>query len=242
MSSSPEPMSKRSYDRIPDALELKLLRALVSHVREHGSKRYDLIREDPEYAPWIGHAEGEKGRKRFRRLLDRITKPLPADGAPASAASALNADQEAWATQQLAANAATIGRLPIATPQLMSGGLPALLDIIELRRELDECTDDLNRIRDVALEDDPQAIGGRAAAIPDLLLKVAKARTELSSRKAQLYDRQLSLLRDHAFGLDLVAMISDSLADQPEKRALLLSGLQTLVRKHGGALPPGTVT
>ena len=47
---------KRKHDRIPPALKIEMQRAIALIRREYGSKHYDLVRERPEFAPWIGKA------------------------------------------------------------------------------------------------------------------------------------------------------------------------------------------
>jgi hypothetical protein len=101
--------AKRVYLSIPEDLELRLLQALMANVRALANKRYDLVREPPEFALWIGRAQGAAGKKRFRRLLNQIVAPGRSTAHPGGGDT--RAEQEAWADEQLAANGNALGDL-----------------------------------------------------------------------------------------------------------------------------------
>ncbi|HEY8572502.1 hypothetical protein [Phenylobacterium sp.] len=227
---------KRAYAKMPEALELRALRALALNIREHGNERYNLVREHPEFVEWIGRQTGAAGKKRFRRLVDRVTKPLAADCTKPHRGRIVYREQQAWAEEAWPAASG----LPIAPVQeLMAGGLPVLLDLVELARSLQTAKDDIERVRHAALIDDPLAPGGRAAAVPTLLLRAITATFDCAERHLRLFDRVTALMTNNAFTVELFELIATLTADDLEKRALFQDGVRALLRKHGAAIAQG---
>ncbi|MDP3173683.1 MAG: hypothetical protein Q8M88_04535 [Phenylobacterium sp.] len=71
------PASAQKWARMPGAVQLQLERAIFSHMRKHGSRHYDLLRDDPQFAPWIGTHLGPRGEKRLDRLINRLRSNQP---------------------------------------------------------------------------------------------------------------------------------------------------------------------
>lgn len=101
MSSQDETPSntKRSHERMPAALEGQMLRAVAEHRRQYGSKHYPLLREHPDFKPWIGKQTGETGRKCLQRMVKRVSKRLPEDRTRPHKGREVNDDQAAWAQE-----------------------------------------------------------------------------------------------------------------------------------------------
>lgn len=230
-------LGKRSYAKIPEELELRMLRALALNIREYGNARYDLVREHPDFAPWIGAGAGATGKKRFRRQVDRVAKPMPPDRTKPHRGRIVNREQEAWAEDLWPHSDPAAGLPPVR--DLMAGGLPLFLDLVELSRSLQTAKEDIERVRQAALVDDPLAPGGRAAAVPTLLLRAITATFDSAERHLHLFDRVSALMSNNGFTLELFGLVDELNADDPQKRALMREGIHRLVRKYGAAVALG---
>src|ERR1700712_4789471 len=73
----PPPAAAEKWARIPAAVRHKLKKAIEAHLRSYGSRHYDRLRDDPEFAPFIGTHRGEAGDKRLDRLTRDAKTPLP---------------------------------------------------------------------------------------------------------------------------------------------------------------------
>jgi hypothetical protein len=60
------------WSRMPGSLRLRLDRAIGEHLREHGARHYDLLRDDPLYSAWIGSHLGARGEKRLDRYISEV--------------------------------------------------------------------------------------------------------------------------------------------------------------------------
>lgn len=66
------PPSAPKWERMPGAVLMKLEAAILKHRRAHGSGRYDLLRDDPLFSPWIGSHLGHRGEKRLDRAISAL--------------------------------------------------------------------------------------------------------------------------------------------------------------------------
>lgn len=226
---------KRTYLKIPEALELRILRALMLNIQEYGNQRYSLVREQPDFAPWIGAGTGATGKKRFRRMVDRVAKPMPADRTKPHRGRIVNQEQEAWAENPWPRPEGL--SVPPPASVLRAGGLPVLFDLAELARSLQTAKEDIERVRQAALIDDPTAPGGRAAGIPALLLRTVNATHECAERQLSFWDRLTALMSNNAFTVELLQLADELNADDPSKRVRFREGIQQLLRKHGAPVP-----
>lgn len=75
-SQSPAESAPR-WGRMPGAVRLELDREIIRHRREHGSRHYELLREDRRFAPWIGLHRGDAGEKRLDRYIAELRQNQP---------------------------------------------------------------------------------------------------------------------------------------------------------------------
>jgi hypothetical protein len=225
---------KRPYKSLPDAVEHAILKALAANIRAYGNKRYDDVREHPDFAPWIGRAEGATGKKRFRRLVDKIAKPMPADRTKPHRSRDINEDQEAWAHQQLAEySPSTRSGVPVSAANVMGGGLPTLRGLDGIERMLETSFADIERVRQAALVDDPRGVGGQAASIPELLLKVVGRTNATIETTLRVYDLYIRVVSDAAFYKAFMLFLQETLGDD-SKFPVVVQGFRRLVELHGG--------
>lgn len=57
---------------------MKLDQAIEHHLSQHAAQHYDLLRDDPEFAPWLGSALGSRGEKRLDRYIRQVKDRLAA--------------------------------------------------------------------------------------------------------------------------------------------------------------------
>jgi hypothetical protein len=59
---------------MPGSVRLKLDRAIADHLKAHDARYYDLLRDDPAFAPWIGTHLGARGEKRLDRAIADVRR------------------------------------------------------------------------------------------------------------------------------------------------------------------------
>lgn len=228
--------TKRAYLKMPAELELRFLRELAENIRLHKNKRYDLVRERDEYAPYVGRVAGAAGKQRFNRLKASLVEPGRVNEPGASTPPPVKPEPEVWAEDPWPRS--KLG--PAVARELAPGEAPVLLDLTAIGRVLADARLDIERIRQVALTDDPSAPGGRRALAPKLLLQAIRAAHESVERHMRLVDRVHALLSNNAFSMELFEFLREVLVDDPKKHEVVESGVQRLIRKHGSAPPPSS--
>ncbi len=224
---------RRGREKCPDSVRTLIKRAMAMHLREHGNDDWDRVRERPEFAKWIGAESGEAGRRKFFRWKKSLSAPLPTSRTRPHAGRELNEEQQAWARD--AAEGATGSALALSPRHLMANGGRALEGLHQLNAQLAEGFDDLERIRRVAFEADPNGHLGQVCVLPEVSLKTIRARCDLL-KHAQDYLREYNAISaQEEFNEALVDLIHTTLASQPELRDELLSNLGRLVHDHFGA-------
>ena len=71
------PESAPKWSRMPGAVRLELDREIIRHRSQHQSRFYDVLRDDPRFAPWIGPQRGCAGEKRLDRYIADLCKHQP---------------------------------------------------------------------------------------------------------------------------------------------------------------------
>jgi hypothetical protein len=224
--------------KCPAKVKAAILPAIAQHIREHGRRNWDLVRERPEFAPWIGEAAGPSGRRKFFRWVEDVAKRLPKDRTRPHEARQANDDQFEWAKAQ-AQQIAHQQNLPIAVASrhLMAKGAKAVEGYAFLARQMANGFEDLERVRAAALVDDPNGIGGKSVIDPKLLLKTIQTSTTLVQTTTGLYREYNATWERAAFQDALLDMVEDKLAGHPELRDEVLSGFQDVVDEFGGVPP-----
>lgn len=222
--------------KCPPKLKAAILQAIAHHIREYGRRNWELVREQPEFAPWIGEASGPSGRRKFYRWAEDIGRRLPPDRTRPHEARQANGDQLDWARAQ--AHLIADGQaLPIAVRQVAKKGAKALEGYVFLARQVTSSFDDLERVRAVALVDDPYGIDGKSAVDPKLLLKSIQTTSTLVQTATGLYREYNASWERAAFQDALVEMLEDKLADQPRLREEVLTSLEDLANEFCGVPP-----
>ncbi len=226
--------------KCPAAVQMEIKRAMAMHLREQGDCNWRLVREHPDFAPWIGAASGEAGRRKFFRWKKSLRRPLPADRTRPHDGRELNDEQQAWARAAAQAAADAGNQLITLSPRhIMASGATALAGFPQLGARLGRLSDDVERLRRIALVEDPEGYNGWSVVDPELLLKADRAERELIQLQTAFLREYNALFALEAFNHELIALIEAELPDQPERRDRLLQRIAGLLSRHGGVPPQG---
>jgi hypothetical protein len=140
---------------MPGAVRLELDREIIRHRSQHRSRYYDLLRNDPRFAPWIGSHRGCAGEKRLDRYIADLRKNQPkkmsASAAARAAAAAAGAGESADAVEELRTPRADVlagGGAAVSYEELQVG-LRKRLRLNELMT--DQCINEFGEVTDKPL-------------------------------------------------------------------------------------------
>ena len=149
------PESAPKWSRMPGAVRLELDREIIRHRSQHRSRFYDMLRDDPRFAPWIGSQRGCAGEKRLDRYIADLCRHQPkkmctcaAAGAStrrAVAGASLDAVEEPWKPQLdvLAGGGAAVSY------EELQAGLRKRLELNELMT--DACRNEFGEVTEKSL-------------------------------------------------------------------------------------------
>lgn len=221
--------------KCPAHVKSAIDRAIAEHIQKHGRKDWHVVRERPEFAPWIGAAAGPSAHKKFFRWVNRIAKPLPKDRTRPHEGRETNEAHEAWARVQ--GHLASAGEqlpVPVSPRHIMANGNRAIAGYAELGRLLANGFDDVERVRAHALIDDPNGLGGQSAADPELLLKAGGRLSTLVQTALGIFREFNATWAREEFNHALVQMLGEALSGHSELHRQVMDGLAELVREFGG--------
>lgn len=234
MTHDSEPAQEKP-DGMPAGLALVMLKAVAEHRRLYGSANYDLLREQPEFKPWIGRATGETGRKRLNRMVAKVKRPLPSDRTKPHQGRGINEEQLEWARRESErANSGEQNAFPISARQLMAGGAPVLEVLGTMGALLQQTIADVQCIREGAYRDSKSGHEGRAAIDPDLALRAAREARELAKALGEYQRFHTAILRDVEFARGLMVILREENADDIAKRDRMLMRVKELIHQLGG--------
>ncbi len=235
-----KPGPKAGEDRVkcPPAMQAEIKRAMALLLREQVNCDWHLFRERTDFAPWIGAASGEAGRRKFFRWKKKLLRLLPADRTRPHAGRELHEEQQAWAETEARAAAERGNQLIALSPRLvLAGGATALAGFPQLGARLGRLADDVERLRRIALVEDPEGYNGFSVVDTDLLLKADRAERELIQTSTAFLREYNALLGHEDFNHDLLQLLEDEFADEPERRDRLLELVADLINRHGRGAP-----
>ena len=192
-------------------LKATILEAIAAHLREHGPKKWDLVREHPDFAHVIGAAAGSAGRRKFFRWRAAVSAVPRIDVTRPHETRAAATAHHAWAVDSI--DALDMGEMPVApTPgYLMRAGAMGLNKLADVGALMNRVLEDAERVREAALEDDDQAIGGKAARDGNLLLKAGRQQLDVANSVLRLHQEMDVLTRQEHFMDGLIYIIWDEL-------------------------------
>jgi hypothetical protein len=217
---SPEP--PKPYSRIPAQVLLNLERRIEAHLRTHGNRNYHLLREDPEFAPFIGKDLADKGEKKLDRLIAKLRKTRPSirAGALRGAMPAEKAQDQQWTPP-------AVEVLPATRAEILSGSQHAILGYDELQALVAQT---LPRLRGAI--NNLHNERGEVEHNGDLV-KLAREYRETIKDIAALQQQILSAVNSTKFHKRLFERLGVEFQDEPDRARNLFADLHELIRESG---------
>lgn len=224
----PPPAGAPKWSRMPGAVRLKLDHAIADHLRTHGARHYDLLRDDPAFAPWIGSHLGARGEKRLDRAI-RDARRFQKKKLGRSASSTALAVDDA-----LDAAAGEPSGPPAGSPaQRFAAVGAAVVSYDELQGELRRGRRQLEAMMAACLNEDGEP------AKPDLYLKLSRERRALINDSANLAKRYHADLNSQAVMERVVARVLEAHADDPQHAQALIADISNIIRETTGIAATG---
>jgi hypothetical protein len=220
---------RRAQVKIPAEVERKLRRAVDAHLSQHRGSRYELLREHPDFRPYIGLALGETGRKRLTRLIAEVRAT-----APSLRRGGRESEARSTATEPPRAHAAPrpVSPVIISSADRVAGTGPVLFGYGQLQSIAERRLTELERAIDACIND-----VGEIVDLPTYLKLCHEQRAAVDS-VAKLSDRFQAQLKSARFISGLNQLIEREIA--PERREDIYDAIRALAAECGGLVPaPG---
>lgn len=219
----PPPTSAPKYARMPGDVRLKLDRAIDDHLRAHGSRHYDLLRDNPAFAPWIGSHLGARGEKRLDRAIRdvRLAQKKKLRRTAASTARAADAALEAAACEPL-------DHSQDSPAQRFAAVGSAVVSHDELQGELRGRRRHLKAMMDACLNEDGEVENF------DRYLRLSREHRALVTDSANLAKRYHADLNSKAVMERVVARVLKDHAGDPDGGHALIADISNIFRDTTG--------
>ncbi|CAN7422355.1 hypothetical protein LJR219_002712 [Phenylobacterium sp. LjRoot219] len=213
---------------MPGSVRLKLDRAIADHLKVHGARHYDLLRDDPAFAPWIGSHLGARGEKRLDRAIRDVRRFQMKKLGRGAAPTALAVDDA------LDAAAGEPLEHPAGSPvQRFAAVGAAVVSYDELQGELRRGRRQLEAMMAACLNEDGEPVK------PDLYLKLSRERRALITDSANLAKRYHADLNSQAVMERVLARVLEAHAGDPEGAHALITDISNIIRDATGIAATG---
>lgn len=196
--------------------KLEILEAIGEHLREHGRKDWDRVREKPEFAPYVGRQAGEAGRRKFFRWVRDVVRVTPNDTTRPHEARVANEKHMAWAEANAAD--AQVEHPDIAIPAAFIAKMGVdgrrRINIEALARQTLE---DIGRLRQAAFVKDPTAPGGERVQDVALLERAVARSTKFLDTYERVGDRLWDI---ESYERNFAVLVDILTHDVPEDKML----------------------
>lgn len=224
----PQPVSAPKWARMPGSVRLKLDHAIAHHLRAHGARHYDLLRDDPAFAPWIGFHLGARGEKRLDRAIADVRrfqkKKLSRSAAAADRGLEVDPDIGAHEPPDFAQ----------ASPaQRLAGAGAAIISYDELQSDLRRRRRRLEAAMDACLNEHGETVK------PDLYLKLSREHRALVADSASLAKRFHADINSQVVLERVITRVLHAHADDPQSARALLTDINNIVQGAGGIAATG---
>lgn len=213
-------------------LKAQILEDLAGHLRTHGGKNFDLLRERHEYAPMIGKQAGPSGERKFRNWRKSVSVPCTMDKTRPHETRAASGDLAAWASNE----AATRANHPMVnvTPAYIAREGAAGLRKIDAAAEMPLALEEAERLLKSTLVRDETEESGWRIVDPQVYRDAIRLKMTILQTAANL-QRQINEARNEKqFHDEIIELIVEQLNDQPELLDRLLGRIEDLDRRTGG--------
>lgn len=222
------PPSAPKWARMPGSVRLKLDHAIADHLRAHGPRYYDLLRDDPTFAPWIGSHLGARGEKRLDRAIADVRrfqrKKLSRSAAAPGQASEADAEIIARVPPDLVSS---------SPAQRLAGAGAAVMSYDELQGDLRQRRLQLETTIKRCLNEDGEVVK------PELYLKLSREHRALIADSASLSKRFHADMNSEAVLERVIQRMLEAHADDPQRARALISDLNDIIHGAGGIAAMG---
>lgn len=222
MNAEDQPPPPKPYSRIPEPVLRNLEDRIEAHLRTHRNRGYDLLRDDPEFAPYIGKHLGDKGEKKLDRLIAKLRKTRPS-----IRASALRGAPPAEQAQVQQRISPAVEVLPATRAEVLSGSQHAILGYDEIQslfaRTLPRIESAINNLHNEK---------GEVEHNGDLV-KLAREYRETVKDIASMQQNMVSAVRTTKFLKGLFELLGREFLNEPERAHALFAGVHDLMRECG---------
>lgn len=215
-------------------LKVKIFAEIVAHVRVYGRARWELIRENPDYARLIGKDLGPAAERKFFRWVDAATKRTAADKLIAPNAAGQAAQTEALDDGAKRARLAAEKNIPAApSPAYMAREGAGADRSIDFLAGLHGIWADAQLLREYAMAKDADAPNGEKIKNPMFFEKSIKARLDVMDSGLRVMQEIWDLRYQQRFYDAIVDIIVTELAPHPEVQLRVMRKLKALNDRQG---------
>lgn len=220
----PPPAAAPKWARMPGPVRVKLDHAIADHLRTHGARHYDLLREDPAFALWIGAHLGARGEKRLDRAIAEVRRFQKKKLARSAASTA----PAAVASPDLAAPAPTDD--PV---QQFTAAGSAVISYTELQAELRRRRAQLEAAMEGCLNEDGEAVR------PELFVTLSREHRALVADSAKLAKGFHADFNSQAALERLMQRLLRDHADDPQSARTLIADINNIIHGTSGIAATG---
>jgi hypothetical protein len=228
------PTQKRAVAKTQAQMDLKLriLADIAEHLAVYGRTNWKAICEAPDYAPIIGEQAGPSGKRKFMRWVNSVATPLRPDRTrPHEAAGVAG---EAMAEARRRARLAARKNVPAPpSPAYMLRKGPKAEETINLLTDLERLWWDSILLRTESVEADEQAPSGERITNVRKFSGSIKRRMEVINTTMRVQGEIWDLKYQKKFYDEIIDIIVNVLADQPEKQQLVIERIVKLNETAG---------
>jgi hypothetical protein len=207
---------------MPGAVRLKLDHAIADHLRTHRSRFYDLLRDDPAFAPWIGTHLGARGEKRLDRAIADVRRFQKQKLARKAAPSGRPADDADDFAPLDPVDHSTSGA------QRLSTAGAAVLSYEELQARSRKRLRQLDRAIDACVNEDGEPVD------PRLFAQLVKQEQAVQADSVQLSKSYYADLNTKDVVQGVLKRLEVELAANPERAAALVRDIDDVFRRANG--------
>lgn len=213
-------------------LKLKIFAAIAEHIRTHGRKHWDLVREDPEFAHVIGKAAGGSGKRKFWRYVDAVSEIPPPDKTKPHEARAIATDALSQATER--ARLAAQQNLPAApSPAYMMRAGAQASENLDFFREIPRMWADIERLRLQAMGSDEESPDGNSIDDPKMFDVSIRRRIELMESALRVMQEMWDVQQQQRLYDAITEIIVGELAAVPDIQQRVVAKLVELNKNRG---------
>jgi hypothetical protein len=218
--------------RIHPGLRAKIWTAIAEHVRDHGRRRWDLVRERAEFAHVIGKAAGAAGKRRFWRWVSAVCEPPPPDKTRPHEARGAATEALSSATER--ARLAAQRNLPAApSPAYMARAGAQATQNIDFLAAVTLIWADAERLRELAMQPDETSPDGKRIADAKVFDASIRRRVEVMESALRVMQEIWDLNFQEQFYNAITEIIVSELEEVPDVQERVIRRLVDLNNSRG---------